>query len=625
VSTTGIRTDHPSREGTPQAGLTMQRSRPVIGGWWGPLATASLSTVAMAQALQVWGWRPGVPLEFDGDSAFVLMQVKDILDHGWYWANPDVGAPFGQTAGWFADASWTHYAAVKVLGLLSSSPATVSALYFFVCFPLAALTAYWLARHVGISRMAAIVVGVLFSVLPGHQTMFSHLWLAAYWVLPLALWLVVNALQAPDDRVTAEKRSRWPPFRRVVIVILVGLGGVYYVVFTLILLAGGAVLALVGGLRTAATRAAVGAAGVGLVAAVPLLASLLQRRSDVVTGSTPGVREFAQSETYAGKLVDLFLPWIDHRLPSASLLTRNYNGLTVPSEEHPALGLVALLGAMGLLVLVLALLLRSRTPGRGSATAILGVLLLVSLAFYTRGGLGSVAAVFLSPQIRTWSRFILVIGLIGLVAVGLALTAFERRKGRFPGVLLASLALVVGVVDQTNPSSAPTYDATGREESVTAAYVEALQVRLPQACNVFQYPVLPFPEEPPIEEMQSYDQLRSYIVSTSLKWSYGAMKGTSAGDWQRSLPPVAENGELVDDLASAEFCALEVDTAGLTQPARTVDVLTKLLGQPLGQTSDGRLVAFDLRSRRADLLASSNAAAVNQRGERVLHRLPSAS
>ena len=190
MSTTNVRTNNPSPE---EAELkpASERSGGRMGAWWGPVATVVLSTIAMAQALQAWDWRPGTPLEFDGDAAFVLMQVKDILDQGWYWSNPDVGTPFGQTAGWFADASWTHYAAVKVLGLLSSSPETVSALYFFVCFPLAALTAYWLARTLEISRSAAVMVGVLFSVLPGHQLKFAHLWLAGYWVVPLALWLVL--------------------------------------------------------------------------------------------------------------------------------------------------------------------------------------------------------------------------------------------------------------------------------------------------------------------------------------------------------------------------------------------------------------------------------------------------
>jgi hypothetical protein len=602
------------------------RSLPVLmGRWWGPVATAVLSTLAMAQALRIWDWRPGVPLEFDGDAAFVLMQVKDILDNGWYWSNPDVGAPFGQTAGWFADASWIHYAVIKALGVFSSSPATVSALYFFLCFPLAALTAYWLARQVGISRVAAVVVGVLFSVLPGHQAMFPHLWLATFWTLPLGVWLVVNALQTPDDPSNVDQRPWRPSTRTGLVVLLVGLGGIYYVVFTLILLAGGALLALVAGRRGAAVKAGVRAVGVGLVVAVPLLASVVQRRGEVVTGAAPGVRDFAQSETYAGKLIDLFLPWIDHRLPSASLLTRNYNGVTIPSEEHPALGLIALLGVLGLLVLGLAMLLRNRTPGSGSVAAILGVLIAVSLAFYTRGGLGSLTAVFLSPQIRTWSRFIFVIGLIGLVGIGLALTAVERRQGRIAAMLLASVALVVGVVDQTNSASAPAYDSAARQESVTSSYVQTLEGQLPEGCSVFQYPVLPFPEEPPIAKMESYDQLRSYIVSTSLRWSYAAMKGTNVADWQRSLPPAGGDGLLADDLASAGFCALELDTAGLTQPAVTLETLTSQLGEPLARTSDSRLVAFDLRSRRASLVVSLGEANVMQRGDRVLHRLPSVS
>ena len=66
-----------------------------------------------------------------------------------------------------------------------ATPPRPSALFFLLGFPLAALTAYWLAREVGTTRPAAVAVGVLFSVLPGHQEWFHHLWLAAYWVVPL--------------------------------------------------------------------------------------------------------------------------------------------------------------------------------------------------------------------------------------------------------------------------------------------------------------------------------------------------------------------------------------------------------------------------------------------------------
>jgi hypothetical protein len=574
----------------------------------------------MAQALQVWAWRPGTPIELDGDGAFVLMQVKGILDHGWYWFNPDVGAPFGQTAGWFVDGSWVHYAAIKLLGLLFSSPATVSALYFFAGFPLAALTAYWLARTVGISRGAAVTVGVLFSVFPGHQLKFGHLWLAGYWVVPLALWLVlVIAGYVPTD---VKASTAWTRARLVCVIGVVGLGGIYYVAFTLILMFAIVILSIVAGRGMPVLRRAL-AMGGGLVGLclVPIVAALLQVRADTATGVTPGARGFWQSETNAGKIVDLVLPWIHHRVPGAAALSSNYASATVASVEQPALGVVAVAGVCGILATGLALLLgRGRTP----LTPLLGLLTVLTLtcvAFYTRGGLGAITAVVVTPAIRTWSRLVVVIALLGLLAVGLALTWLGQRRGRFVATMTAGALLVVGVLDQTNPAVAPDYVALRAASFDVASYASTLERSIDAGCSVFQLPFVPFPEQAPTLGMTDYDHLRPYVVSSGLRWSYGAMRGTAAADWQAHLPPLGADNALVDDLASAGFCAVEVDTAGLPQPAVAVETLTTALGVPIATTADGRLVTFDLRSRRTALVTSLGEHAVDQRGDRVVHRL----
>ena len=78
---------------------------------------------------------------------------------------------------------------------------------------------------------------------------------------------------------------------------------------------------------------------------------------------------------------------------------------------------------------------------------------------------------------------------------------------------------------------------------------------------------------------------------------------------------------LSTDLAAAGFCALEVDRAGLTDPAPVVSALTGALGAPLSTSSDGRLVAFDLRPLRASLVASAGSDDVQEWGWAVLHRL----
>jgi hypothetical protein len=143
-----------------------------------PVSVVMLSLLAAVQALRLWEWRPGVPLSLSGDAPFVLVQVRAALEGG-SSISQNLGAPFGLNHAWFANGNALSHAEVRLLGLVSDSPATVAVLFFLLTFPLAALTAYWLAVQVGITRWAAVVVGVLFAVLPGHQEWFHHLWLAA--------------------------------------------------------------------------------------------------------------------------------------------------------------------------------------------------------------------------------------------------------------------------------------------------------------------------------------------------------------------------------------------------------------------------------------------------------------
>ena len=110
---------------------------------------------------------------------------------------------------------------------------------------------------------------------------------------------------------------------------------------------------------------------------------------------------------------------------------------------------------------------------------------LISIAFYTRGGLGALSAVIVTPSIRTWSRFVVVIALLGLLAVGLALTWLETRRGRVVALLAAGSILVVGVLDQTNPAMAPDYPALRATSGETAAYASSLEGVVGPGCSVF--------------------------------------------------------------------------------------------------------------------------------------------
>jgi hypothetical protein len=533
-----------------------------------------------------------VPLSLDGDSPLVLTQLRDILVNGWYWSNDTIGFPLGQNASFFPELNVVHILGVKVLGLFSTDPATVGALYFFLGYPLAGLTAYLLGRSQRLTRPASLVVGVLFAAAPGHAERFEHLWLASYWTLPPAIWVVIEVARARtpwDEGGHMGRQRRWRSALMLLALMLVGLSGVYYAAFTLILLVAASLLQAGVGRGLLWWRAGlVTVAWTGAVAALPLLAAKVGMAGDVLTGPRPATRVALESERYAGRLIDLLLPWEAHRLEPLAALTTAYRTAGRPVTETMALGLVALAGAVALVLVGLRVLTTGRdAPERLRVWA---ALLLVAGAFYTVGGMGSVVALLATPQLRTWSRFSIVILLLGLLAAGHWLS---RPRGRWAGAGLAAAVLVVGILDQTNPARAPDYAAQESRLSGIREYTSALADATTPECGVLQLPVMSFPEGSVPLGYDANAQLLQHLTSSSLRWSHGGMRGTQAGDWAFGID-MADPDRLVRELRATGFCAVEVDTEGVSQAAPALTELTAALGEPVARSADGRLVAWSL-------------------------------
>jgi hypothetical protein len=608
---------------------TTGRIRQTVDAMSGPVVAALLSVVAMAQALKVWQWRLGDPIDLSGDSNALMAQIKGMVDHGSSVSNPNLGAPFHQDTSWFPHADHLHlFLTAKVIGIFSDNPFTISAIYFFLGFPLAALSMYWLARQRNLGRLGSVVAGVLFSVIPGHQIKFSHLWLASYWVVPLGMWLVLRTARGEslfrikiDWRNPIERRQALRlDLTTALCALLTAIGGIYYSTFTLLLLGATLLFRLVATRdRRSVARAALLMVAIGtlsLSAALSVTAG--QDKSTIVIA--PIQRGFSESEVFAGKFMDLVLPWIYHRVDALSHATVAYNSLTTATAEKPALGLIALAGVVSLIVTMLSALIPQRVKPIHPELGILGVLTMISLSFYSIGGLGSFVALFVTPQIRTWSRFFVFIGLFGFLAVGHWVTRVSRRN-RLLGVATAVALLVIGVLDQTNPAMAPNFKVLRNEVVDLTTFSQRIEAKVGPGCSVLQLPIVPFPENPPVHNMTDYDHLRPYLAATSLRWSYGAFRGTSLADWQLALPQSSTAG-LINDVVGAGFCSIEVDRAGFVDNGAKLDAeLTGLLGQPISTTRDGRLIAWNLAQARTELTSRIGADQVKAKGDLVLHPL----
>ena len=602
-------------------------------------ASALLTVLAAVLLLDLPHVRLGVPLSYDGDALSVGVHVKNVLERGWIDLNPFVGAPDGSHGNDFPGADNLHLLAVAALGVFSGSYPIVLNAYYLLTFPLAAVAGAWFFRVVGVGRALTVALAVLYAFAPYHFSRGeAHLYLAAYYPVPLALVLIYRAVSGEPlwSRRTGGGR-RWRArltgrnAANAGVLLLLGTASSYYSVFTLLLLTLAALVAWAQDRRVRTLAGVVVAQAVLVVVlVVNMLPNLLYERAH---GSNPVAlaRSAAGTEVYGFKLASLLLPTPFHRIAALASFRRSYDRTFPLPSEPAALGTVAALGLVLLLAVAVISVVRrpAADPGEGTvwtAQRRLAVLALLALLLGTVGGLSTFFALFVTDSLRGWNRLSIFISAISLAAVGLAVGQLLRRPAvirmlRRPwlGPLLAAGALtVVGLYDQTPPA-----DPAGRAGVVLTwnrdqAFVAAIQARLPRHGLVFQLPYMFFPESHPVVALADSDQFRFYLHSHGLRWSYGGIRGRAAADWAPLIAgePVDRMAEL---LAAGHVDGVEVSRAGYSDHGRSLEgELHRFLHLAPMVSEGGDYSLWDLRPLSDRLRSTSNPTALDAIGRHVL-------
>lgn len=611
--------------------------------WLFLLLVAVVGLVLAITSLELWAARLDVPLTYSGDALPTGAHFKTVRETGWYEYQPLLSAPLGQSYNDFPTADNLNFMAAWVLALVTPGWAEAMNLYFIIGFPLAAVTAAWLLRRLTISRPAALVLGALYAIAPYHFIRGeSHLWLASYFVVPLALALVYDALRGEPlwaARTTGPRWLRWASpttIRTIAIVLITGTAQQYYAVFFLILLAFAGIVRLI---RTHQWRRFWGAAFAGVATVVVMAINMSPDvLFTVINGPNPGgfERSHVEAEVYAVKLVQLLLPWTGHRIGPLKELRTLYDTHYGGVSESPALGAVAAFGFVALF-LILAYVAASwgvRRTKALTATPQFGLLaqssalLFVTFIFATLGGLSSIIS-FVTASIRGWNRIAIVMSMICLIAVGVLLDALVRRLVRktslgkrgkaFVAIGLSGVVLIGGYIDQTpaNPSSA--YAATIARFDANQKFFDELSERLPAGAMVLQLPHLPFPEGMTATGQLASEVVLPYLHTQDIRWSGGGVKGRPTADW----PGVLQNYEpaqIVELAAAAGFDGILVDRSALLPATdRTLaGGLRAATSAPLTGGLDDRWAFYPLDAVRSDLEARYSAEVLDEIANQVV-------
>jgi phosphoglycerol transferase len=553
------------------------------------IAAAVLCVVMLCWFLQIWRADLRVPFYYIGDSIFYGMSTKGIIENGWYWQNPLIGAPGILQMYEFPTFDNAVVVVMLLISVVTHNPFVVMNLFYLLSFPLITITSLYVLRQLNLSYVPALFASLLYAFLPYHfMRNQHHLVLNAYYVVPLAilvvLWLISEELAPRTKKFIGA----------VLICLLLGCSGVYYpFFFCFLLLVGG----MVGALRFKRLRPLLmSVVFVGIVTATVLInlsPSFIYTYRHGHAGAMKRVP--SEAEAYGLKISQLVLPITVHRIPIVDRFKRFHNANSMVSEnDSSSLGLIGAIGFLGLLAQLL--YRKELLPNASGLLQDLSVLNLASVLLATIGGFGLLFSLYVSSAIRCYNRISVYIAFFSFTAIALGLERIYPRttKRRSIFYVLVAVILFLGFLDQTSLWYVPDYDSAKADFVSDEEFVNRIEASLPAGSMIFQLPYVQFPETPPLNRMVDYDHFRGYLHSKNLRWSYGAIKNREVDRAQQrvaALPPQ----ELAQELAFAGFNGIYVDRFGYEDNGAAMEAeLSRILQTKPLNSPNGRLLFFNL-------------------------------
>lgn len=558
---------------------------------WLPWATIAVFIAWFFDAL----WRHPSLAFWDvpegSDAIFQGTMIKSMIETGWVFDSPRLGAPFGMNMMDFPGADGALLLVIKLLTFFSSDPTVVMNLFYVTGFLLVFAASFWVLRRLRFDSLWSTAVALVFTCLPYHFLRgVNHLYLSAYFVVPLLTWAALKIY--PGEAGDAEVPGRWT-WKEVAVLVVGGAGGVYYAFFGMILLLLTGLLGTVAERKAAYVKRAVLAI---VVVAASVLANMAPNLAYLAReGANPQVAQRAplESEVYGLRMAQLLLPIWGHRNAAMARFGRTYHDALRPITEASSSALGVVGGCGFVLLFGYMFFARPEADRRVVAFAKMNLALFVYAAV---GGFAVLFALLVTPQFRGANRASIYIGFISLAGLFMWLRTrpwprLKRIAGESPWRYPLALLLVFwAFYDQVPVGARPALPPPGTEASGPAAFkqfIARVEAEVPQGGMIYVLPYVSFPESPPAFHEGYNGMMRPYYYSSHARWSYGAMRGRAGDAWLQAVEalPLPER---IEAIRKSGFRGIYVQrNAYADHGAATEAQLRKVLGAPALESGDG--------------------------------------
>ena len=293
------------------------------------------------------------------------------------------------------------------------------------------------------------------------------------------------------------------------------------------------------------------------------------------------------------------MPIVGHNSRYLANIQRAYDSHTRLQQNENKTTALGAIGTIGFAILMVVAVF---PIGQTSILRPLGVLTAACVLIGIAGGIGSLFAFFVSPQIRAYNRIAIYIAFFSLAASCGLVDRLIRGRGSNFRIPVFVLIVAFGLWDQTGNGWFRSKIANDRYVVATESRTDAEFFSSWEQTNangtVFCLPFIAFPETNHSGTLSGYDHARGYLHTKTARWSYGAMKGREDDLWQREvvLRPALQ---LLDAIIFRGFDTIFIDLRGYEGNVgveKQKELMASLgVDCPVRIHPDGKQFLYDLR------------------------------
>jgi len=543
------------------------------------------------------------PMAFGGDATSFAMEIKSLIDNGWFYHNNYTGAPFYGSLYDFPLFENFHFFIIKIIILIFPNWVFGVNAYFILTFIFISVTATYSLKKMNFSDLSSITGAFIFNFLPYHFYRGpTHLCLSGYFMIPISTLICFIIVNDDNNLLISKKISN--NIKIIIWLILIGMTGIYYAYFTCFFIVISWLyktinIKKIDKLLFANTLTCL------FIIIISLIINIIPNLIFWKINGSNNISDRAISDIQKNSLTisQMLLPISGHRFSLFSKIRSIYNSNALQAENAAAT--LGIFMSIGFIFLIFYLF----SKGNDKRLKFVSILNISAVLLATIGGFSGIIAL-LFTSIRAYNRISVFIAFFSIVAFTWLLNTIEEKINKrkyflYSKYFFLAIILLIAIFDQTSPSmlSRYNYDKNKNEYNQNKDFIQMIEKETTNNVGgdnedimIFQLPYMVYPENGRFNDrVTDYSNAVGYLFSKKLKWSYGAIKGRDEDFWIRSVSYLPTD-RLIETVALTGFKGIWIDRWGYeyNELAELEEKLIKYSNSKYIESENKRFIFFDL-------------------------------